>query len=54
MKRSTLLSWLGLGALLLTAGCATVDDTASTSFAEAKAQAAARGVPLLLDFFTEW
>jgi hypothetical protein len=54
MKKRTLLSWLALGAFLLTFGCTTFDDADPTTFAEAKALAATRGVPLLLDFFTEW
>ena len=54
MKKRTFYSWLALGAFLLTAGCTTTDDGAPDTFAEAKAQAAAQGVPLLLDFFTEW
>jgi hypothetical protein len=54
MNKRTLFSWLALGAFLFTAGCTTVDDAAPSTFAEAKAQAAAQGVPLLLDFFTEW
>jgi hypothetical protein len=52
-KRPTL-SLISLGLLLFAAGCGTSEDAAPASLADAKAQAAARGVPLLLDFFTEW
>jgi hypothetical protein len=45
---------IALGLLLFAAGCGTTEDAAPTTFAEAQAQAAAQGVPLLLDFFTEW
>jgi len=54
MRRSILPSWLALTLLLAAAGCGGVETTAPGTLAEAQAQAAARGVPVLLDFFTEW
>ena len=39
---------------LATAGCAGPQEQAQMTFAEAKAQAAERGVPLLIDFYTDW
>ena len=43
---------IALGLLLFAAGCGTTEDAAPTTFAEATAQAAAPGVPRLLEFFT--
>jgi len=43
-----------LGLVLLAAGCGGGDSTPPATFADAKALAAGRGVPLLLDFFTDW
>ena len=54
MTRRSAPPLIALGLLLFAAGCGTTEDAAPTTFAEAKAQAAALGVPLLLDFFTEW
>jgi hypothetical protein len=54
MKFRGFLSLTALGLAVLAAGCGTVEDAAPTTLAEAQARAAARGVPLLLDFFTEW
>ena len=45
---------LVLGLLLIAAGCGAVEQAPPATFAAAKALAAERGVPLLLDFFTEW
>ena len=46
--------WLGPALLALAAGCGTAEQAPPATFAEAKALAAERGVPLLLDVFTEW
>ena len=45
------LSALGL---LLLAGCGSVEHAPPATLDDAYAQAAARGVPVVLDFFTEW
>ena len=47
-------SLLVLGLVLFAAGCGGGESAPPVTFAEAKALAAERGVPLLLDFFTEW
>jgi len=54
MRRFVVPSWLALTLLLAAAGCGGVEPTPPGNLAEAQAQAAARGVPVLLDFFTEW
>ena len=54
MRRSALPSCLGLLLLLAAAGCGPAEQAPSSPLAEAKALAAERGVPVLLDFFTEW
>ena len=57
MNRSAVLSALVVGFAVLAAGCSGVSQegpTGPTTLAEAKALAAERGVPLLLDFYTEW
>jgi hypothetical protein len=53
MKRPAL-PLIALGLLFFAAGCGTTEDAAPTTLADAKALAAEQGVPLLLDFFTEW
>jgi hypothetical protein len=40
--------------LLLAAGCAGVGPEGPATLAEAKALAAERGVPILIDFYTDW
>jgi hypothetical protein len=50
MRKSALVA-LMLLALTMTASAV---DHATGSFADAKAQAAKLGKPLLIDFFTEW
>ena len=54
MTKRSALPLISMGLLLFAAGCGTSEEAAPANFADAKAQAAARGVPLLLDFFTEW
>jgi hypothetical protein len=39
---------------LLTAACAGIGHDAPTDLTEAQALAADRGVPILLDFYTDW
>lgn len=43
-----------LSALLFLSGAAFADQGEEATFASAKQLAAQRGVPVLLDFFTEW
>lgn len=45
---------LALSASLLLAGAALGDQGEEATFPGAKQLAAQRGVPVLLDFFTEW
>ena len=54
MRKALLPSCLALTLLLAAAGCGQVEQAPPGSLAEAKALAAERGVPVLLDFFTEW
>ena len=54
MRRSALPSCLALLLLLAAAGCGQVEQAPAGLLAEAKILAAERGVPVLLDFFTEW
>jgi len=54
MRRSALPSFLALALFLAAAGCSEVSQAPPGTLAEAKIQAAERGVPVLLDFFTEW
>jgi hypothetical protein len=54
MRRSVLPTCAALALLLVAAGCERVEQAPPGTFAEAKIQAAERGVPVLLDFFTEW
>ena len=54
MRRSALPSLVALTLLLAAAGCGEVEQAPPGTLAEAQAEAEARGVPVLLDFFTEW
>jgi len=54
MKRPVRPTWLALTLLLAAAGCGGGEETIPGTLADARAQAAARGVPVLLDFFTDW
>lgn len=54
MRRSALPSCLALALLLAAAGCGQTEQAPPGTFAEAKILASERGVPVLLDFFTEW
>lgn len=54
MNRTATLSLLVSGIMLLTAGCTGVSQDGPATLAEAKALAADRGVPILLDFYTNW
>ena len=54
MKRHAVLSTLVLGFAVLASGCSGESHEGPTTLAEAKALAAERGVPVLLDFYTDW
>ena len=54
MRRSAVLSVTVVAFALLAAGCTGVSHEGPTTLAEAKALAAERGVPVLLDFYTDW
>jgi len=54
MMRPAVSSCLALTLLLAAAGCSEVEQAPPGTLADAQARAAARGVPVLLDFFTEW
>jgi hypothetical protein len=57
LKRSAVLSAFVVGLAVLAAGCSGVSQEGPqgpTTLAEAKALAAERGVPILLDFYTDW
>ncbi len=54
MKRFAVLSTVGVGLAVLAAGCTGVSQEGPTTLAEAQALAAERGVPVLLDFYTDW
>ena len=54
MKRFAVLSVLVVGLAMLAAGCSGVSQEGPTTLAEAQALAAERGVPVLLDFYTDW
>jgi hypothetical protein len=54
MRPRALRSIIVLGLLALAAGCGATEQAEPATLADAKALAAERGVPLLLDFFTEW
>jgi hypothetical protein len=54
LKRFTVLSALVVGLAMLAAGCRGVSQEDPTTLAEARALAAERGVPVLLDFYTDW
>ena len=54
MRAHSVRSILALGLLVLAAGCAATEQGPPATLAEAQTLAAERGVPLLLDFFTEW
>jgi hypothetical protein len=53
--RKALVRYVSPAALLLVlAGCSGFSPDAPASFAEAKKLASSEGVPLLLDFYTDW
>jgi hypothetical protein len=54
LKTTATLTLLVSGMLLLTAGCAGVSQEGPATLAEAKAMAAERNVPILIDFYTDW
>jgi hypothetical protein len=55
VSKSTTLSLMAMGSLLLAAGCAGPSyEAPAMTFADAKAEAAERNVPLLIDFYTDW
>jgi hypothetical protein len=47
-------SLLVSGIMLLAAGCSSVSQDGPATLAEAKVLAADRGVPILIDFYTDW
>jgi hypothetical protein len=54
LKRSAVLSGLVVGLAVLAAGCSGAGHDGPSTLAEAQALAAERGVPVLLDFYTDW
>lgn len=54
MSKQATLSLSVAGLILLAAGCYGVSHEAPTTLAQAQSQAADRGVPILLDFYTDW
>jgi hypothetical protein len=54
LKTTATLSLLAAGILLMAAGCAGVGQDGPATLAEAKVLAAERGVPILIDFYTDW
>ena len=55
MRRSAPVSLLALTSLLVAGGCVGVaNPEAPATLADARALAAARGVPVLIDFYTDW
>lgn len=40
--------------LVSTAGCVGPEEEKTITFADAKATAAEKGVPVLIDFYTDW
>ena len=54
MKATATLVLLTSGLLGLTAGCAGSDQKGPATLADAKVLAAERGVPILIDFYTDW
>ena len=54
MKRLTFLSTLFVGLASFAAADGGVSQEGPTTLAEAQALAAERGVPVLLDFYTDW
>jgi hypothetical protein len=53
MTTTTRLALFGAAAVLL-AGCGSPAPTSGPSLADAQALAVERGVPLLIDFYTDW
>jgi hypothetical protein len=55
MKRNPRLAWLACALVLVAAGCSGTSVAPSPmTLADARSLAAERGVPLLLDFYTDW
>ncbi len=55
MRKLVFVSALVVGLVLLTGGCSKVShQEGPATLAAAQALAAERGVPLLLDFYTDW
>jgi len=54
MKPSRLPSLTITASLVLLVACGGVATGPPTTFEQAKTQAASRGVPVLLDFYTDW
>jgi hypothetical protein len=54
MNRSRVPSLLITASLVALAACGGVATGPPTTFEQAKAQATSRGVPVLLDFYTDW
>lgn len=55
MRKIAVLAALVVGLSLVAGGCSKVSQTEGpATLAQAQALAAERGVPLLLDFYTDW
>ncbi len=54
MRKTAIYSTLALVAALFAAGCGGAEGESFVLIAEAQTEAAAKGVPVLLDFYTDW
>ena len=54
VRKTAIYSTLALVAALLAAGCGGAEGESFVLIAEAQKEAAAKGVPVLLDFYTDW
>ena len=54
VRKTAVCSTLLLAGLLVAAGCGVPEGESVVSIADAQKEAAARGVPVLLDFYTDW
>ena len=54
MRLAPSFSLVVAGLALVAAGCGPAETPAPSGFDEARAEAARRGVPVLVEFFTDW
>ena len=54
MRLASVPHLLAAGLILVAAGCGPAETPSPTNLADAREQAATRGVPLLIDFYTDW